>query len=187
MAISPFLFGKLPAHGDFVARGLGDGERAAWDRWASEAMEMLGEDDEAHGEIPPWRFIVGPSALGQGWRVGALAPSIDRAERRYLAVMGLGGLSPAAAAGVGLAAAAEIEDLLYRAIGERLTAEATILDLDRCARSLSDDLAQAEALQGGAGADGQWWTEADPTCRRTGALPPADLLVAFRQEALHAG
>jgi type VI secretion system protein ImpM len=186
-SIAPFLFGKLPAHGDFVARGLADDERAAWDRWASEAMETLGDDDQAHGEIPPWRFIVGPSALGQGWRVGALAPSIDRAERRFVAVLGFGGLSSAAAAGVGLKAAAEIEDLLYRAIGERLTAEEVVEALDRCARSLADDIAQAEALQGSPSAESLWWTEANPASRRTGALPPADLLVAFRQEALHAG
>ncbi len=185
-SIAPFLFGKLPAHGDFVSRGLEDGERAAWDRWASAAMETLGDDD-AHGQVPPWRFIVGPSALGQGWRVGALAPSIDRAERRYLAVMGLGGLSASAAAGIGLAAASAIEGLLYQAIGERLTAEAAILDLDRCARSLSDEMLLAEALGAQPGADGLWWTEADPRACRTGASPPAaDLLVAFRREAFHA-
>lgn len=29
------LWGKLPTHGDFVGRGLPDGFRAGWDRWAS--------------------------------------------------------------------------------------------------------------------------------------------------------
>jgi type VI secretion system ImpM family protein len=186
-SIAPFLFGKLPAHGDFVSRGLADSERAAWDRWASEAMERLGGDDPAHGEIPPWRFIAGPSALGPGWRVGALAPSIDRAERRFVAVLGLGGLSAKAAAGVGLAAASEIEDLLYRAIGERLTAEEAAEALDGYARALADDLARAEALEGGPAAEDRWWIEGDPASRRTGALPPADLLAAVRPEALHAG
>ena len=43
----PFLFGKLPAHGDFVARGLTPDAQAAWDDWASagleRAMSELGE------------------------------------------------------------------------------------------------------------------------------------------------
>jgi type VI secretion system ImpM family protein len=185
--VSPFLFGKLPAHGDFVSRGLADSERAAWDRWASEAMDMLGGDEEAHGEVPPWRFIAGPSALGEGWRVGALAPSVDRAGRRFVAVLGLGGLSAAAAAGAGMAAAAEIEGLLYQAIGERMTAEEAVAALDRCARSLAGVLALAEALDSTPAAGGLWWTEAGPGHPRAAALPPPDLLAAVRQEALHVG
>jgi type VI secretion system ImpM family protein len=185
--VAPFLFGKLPAHGDFVSRGLDEHEREGWDHWASRAMDMLGGDDEAHGQIPPWRFIAGPSVLGQGWRVGALAPSIDRAGRRFIAVLGLGGLSPAAAVGAGIAATGQIEALLYRAIGERMTAEDAVLALDGCARALEGDMALAEALDARPGADGLWWTEAEPADLRAGVLPPADLLVAADREALHAG
>jgi type VI secretion system protein ImpM len=185
--VAPFLFGKLPAHGDFVARGLGEAEQAGWDHWASRAMELLGDDDQAHGGIPPWRFIAGPSVLGQGWRVGALAPSIDRAERRFLAVMGLAGLSAPAAAGAGHAAAAAVEELLYQAIGQRLTAEEAMLALDGCARALAADIAAAEGQGAAPDGDGLWWIQDDPDAARAGAVPPADLLVAFDPEALHAG
>jgi len=190
-SIAPFLFGKLPAHVDFVSRGLGDPEREGWDHWASRAMDRLGADDETaarlHGEVPPWRFVAGPSVLGEGWRVGALAPSIDRAGRRFIAVLGLGGLSPGAASGAGFAAAAGIEDLLYQAIGERLTAEEAVTALDGFAQSFASNLALAEALDGRPASEGLWWTEADRDDPRTGALPPADLLVAGHREALHAG
>jgi type VI secretion system ImpM family protein len=189
--IAPFLFGKLPAHGDFVSRGLGDTEREGWDHWASQAMDNLGGDAETatrlHGEVPPWRFVAGPSVLGRGWRVGALAASVDRAGRRFIAVLGLGGMSVGAAAGAGIAAAAGIEGLLYQAIGERMTAEEAVTALDGFARSFAGDLALAEALDGQPSSEGLWWTEAERGDPRTGALPPADLLVAAHREALHAG
>ncbi|HYD46690.1 MAG TPA: type VI secretion system-associated protein TagF, partial [Phenylobacterium sp.] len=64
-----WLFGKLPSHGDFVARGLDTGTRAAWDAWLSEgvggARAALGEAFDAAYEIaPPWRFVLAPGPLG---------------------------------------------------------------------------------------------------------------------------
>jgi hypothetical protein len=86
-----------------------------------------------------------------------------------------------------MAAAAEIENLLYQAIGERMTADEAVEALDRCALTLAAALTLAEALGGGPSAPGLWWTEAEPGRRRAAALPPSDLLGAARQEALHAG
>ena len=74
-----FVFGKLPAHGDFVSRGLSDAAREAWDSWATAALERLRDGhpdfEDAHDAAAPWRFVAGPSTLGPGWRAGALAAS----------------------------------------------------------------------------------------------------------------
>src|ERR1700744_5108989 len=101
----PFLFGKLPAHGDFVSRGLTAPEVEAWDGWASQAMEALRDAspafEQAHDATPPWRFVAGPSRLGPGWRAGALAPSIDAVGRRFVVVLGVQGADEAFAVGCG--------------------------------------------------------------------------------------
>jgi type VI secretion system ImpM family protein len=94
--VSPFVFGKLPSHGDFVSRGLSAQERDAWDSFASEGMERaiveLGDAfDEAYASAPPWRFAFGPGRFGDGWRAGAFAPSVDRAGRRFPLVVGSAG------------------------------------------------------------------------------------------------
>jgi len=55
------VIGKLPGHGDFVARGVGSGERQQIDEWLAASMaaarEELGDKFEAAFDIaPPWRF-----------------------------------------------------------------------------------------------------------------------------------
>lgn len=92
MSGAPFLFGKLPSHGDFIARGLDAGERAAWDAWASAGMEAaraaFGEAFEAaHDQGPPCRFVL-PEGAGPTAGSGAFAPSVDSAGRRFLIVLG---------------------------------------------------------------------------------------------------
>ena len=101
--LSVFAFGKLPAHGDFVARGLGASERDAWDAWASDSLERarrdLGEAFEAeHDQAPPWRFAFGPGRFAQTWVAGALTPSIDRGGRRFVIVAWARGADGPAAA-----------------------------------------------------------------------------------------
>ncbi len=107
------LFGKLPSHGDFIARGLTAGERDALDRWLSddidEARTLLAEAfDDLYDRAPPWFFLQGEGDFGDA---GVLAPSIDRAGRRfpvYLALLGIG-------EGRREAAARWCEEMLHRA------------------------------------------------------------------------
>ena len=108
------LFGKLPSHGDFVARGLAAPAQAAWDGWLSEgvaaARQALGERfDEAYEAAPPWRFVGGPGAFGDGWRAGAFAASVDAVGRRFPILIAVEDLDAARAAsqGDGLAGAME--------------------------------------------------------------------------------
>lgn len=79
------LFGKLPRHGDFVARGLSPTERDFWDEALTQSMikaEMQHGDDFAslYRLAPPWRCVI---KHGKGWFGGALAPSMDSAGRLF--------------------------------------------------------------------------------------------------------
>lgn len=79
------LFGKLPAHGDFVARGLSAADRDALDAWLSASMidarERFGDTFEARFDAAqPWR------CTGAGV-AGALAASQDAAGRRFPVVL----------------------------------------------------------------------------------------------------
>ncbi len=179
---TPFLFGKLPAHGDFVSRGLGDTARQAWDDWATQALERLraAHDDfeAAHDAAPPWRFISGPSVLGEGWRAGALAPSVDGAGRRFILAVGVGGWSSARAAGCGQAAAAAMEDVLYRALAEGLAAD-SVMDLaTEQLIGLGEQAAVGDALGAGPGQPGVWWSAGLGLAPRIAATPPANLLTS---------
>jgi type VI secretion system ImpM family protein len=157
------LFGKTPAHGDFVQRGLDEAGEAAWDAWASGviggARAALGEAfDAAHGAAPVWRFLAGPGRLGEGWRAGAAAPSIDSAGRRYLLVLAADGLTwpEAAAFGAGLAAA--MEAAIYDALSTGLDADAVLANAQA---SLELDPAVATAFAAfspAPPAPGLWWT-----------------------------
>lgn len=146
-----FLWGKLPAHGDFVARGLSAEQQEQLDQWLSaglaEAREKMGaEFDPAYDSAPPWRFVVpGPD----GWRAGALAPSMDSVGRRYPLMVGLDGLAEDDAP----VAAAACEDALFQAIAEGWSA-------DRLAEALpampADDLLEPVRPDGA-----DWWTLGD--------------------------
>lgn len=158
----PVLFGKLPSHGDFVARGLDASARQAWDAWASagldEARAALGEAafEAAHDIAPPWRLVSGPGRFGPGWRAGVLAPSVDAAGRRFVVMLALEPLSEAVAAAQGEAIAEALEGLLWDGF-------AGGWDADRFVQAAGRAAAAAVA---GAEAPGRlqerWWTAGGP-------------------------
>jgi len=83
------IFGKLPAHGDFVARGIGAAEREALDAWLSGEMlaaraALGGDFEERYDRAPPWRFA-GPDGAG------VLVASVDGVGRRFPLYLALGG------------------------------------------------------------------------------------------------
>lgn len=86
-ALATGFFGKLPATGDFVARGLPDGFRRAWDAWVT---RHLAPRQRAGCQWPEGglRF-----RLRSGGRdaAGVIVPSRDSADRDYpLSVIVLG-------------------------------------------------------------------------------------------------
>jgi type VI secretion system protein ImpM len=153
------LFGKLPAHGDFVARGLDLPAHEAWDEWISAglgaARERLGERfDEEHDSVPPWRFIDGPGDLGEAWRAGALAPSIDAAGRRFMIMLAAEGLSQGEAGGGGEAIAEAMEGLIYQAFESDWDADSVIEAARRPLSDLTDEPVGAPRRR--------WWTLGGP-------------------------
>jgi len=118
------VYGKLPAHGDFVSRGLRADERDALDTWLSTAMLTAREAwadsfEDRYDHALPLRCD-GPGMSG------ALAASQDSAGRRYplLALSGYG-------------EGERIEALLYDAIAQAWTA-------DRLADALTTPTGTAE-------------------------------------------
>ena len=82
------LYGKLPAHGDFVRRALPDSFVGAWDGWLqaglTAAREALGEAfEEAWAAAPTWRFHLPAGACGPDAVAGVLLPSADLVGRRF--------------------------------------------------------------------------------------------------------
>jgi type VI secretion system protein ImpM len=83
------LFGKLPAHGDFLCRALPDSFVQPWDDWLqagmAEARATLGEASyaEAWSSAPAWRFLLPPQACGPDAVAGLLLASEDLVGRRF--------------------------------------------------------------------------------------------------------
>lgn len=91
-AAGPGLFGKLPAHGDFVSRGLphdlverlhtllretmAAGKRRAGPGWL-----------DAYLTAPIWRFAATGACLGRSAAVGLVMPSVDAVGRHFPALL----------------------------------------------------------------------------------------------------
>jgi len=86
--MTPGFFGKMPAHGDFVERGLPAEFTRPWDSWLQSCVavsrDLLGAAWlDAYMNGPVWRFVISPGVLGaSGWS-GVLTPSVDRVGRHF--------------------------------------------------------------------------------------------------------
>lgn len=131
------LFGKMPAHGDFVGRGLYAAERDSLDGWLTasmyEARKRVGDAfEDRYDRAPPWRFATPEAA-------GVLVPSVDAVGRRYPLYLALVD-APAQVAEA-------CEDLVYRAFEGRW-------DADR----LATETEALAVIQGAPAAEARWWT-----------------------------
>ncbi len=82
------LFGKLPAHGDFVRRHLPRSFVTPWDEWLSAgiaaAQDALGDDWAAAWDAAPaWRFSLAAGVCGPDAVLGVMLPSVDMVGRRF--------------------------------------------------------------------------------------------------------
>ena len=145
------MFGKLPAHGDFVARGIDFNRRERLDAWLTASFDAAKQRyaDDWHlrfDRAPPWLFVV---RTATGFEAGAVCPSVDKAGRRF----------PLYAA----IATRDAEDLvtlavhaqegLYAAIGENMAADDLIGYLDRSTAGEACPVRAPEAMNGG----DCWW------------------------------
>lgn len=82
------IFGKLPAHGDFVSRHLPSNFISVWDEWlqcsVAGSRELAGEgwlDD--YLTSPMWRFALRSGVVNESAWVGVLVPSVDSVGRYF--------------------------------------------------------------------------------------------------------
>ena len=141
--MSGFLFGKMPSHGDFVARGLAAEERDRLDQWlsaeAADARAALGEQyEERFDSAPPWRFAWDE----ENWTAGAMASSVDSVGRRFPLMVARRGLEQTQVE----AAAEACEQAIYDAFEQAWTADELAGALDGAVES--GDEAREEG----------WWT-----------------------------
>lgn len=115
------FYGKLPAKGDFVFRGLDRGFREAWDHWLQRGIDrghrQLGDGwKDAYLTSPIWRFAAGPGIFGETGFTGVMMPSVDRVGRQFPLTIAIP-LPP-----VSIFAAAARFDAWYQAQEQRLLA-----------------------------------------------------------------
>jgi type VI secretion system protein ImpM len=82
------MYGKLPAHGDFVFRNLNPSVINAWDEWlqlyVSVSREQIGDDWlDIYLTSPLWRFALSPGVLDEHAWAGIIMPSVDRVGRYF--------------------------------------------------------------------------------------------------------
>lgn len=82
------VFGKLPAHGDFIQRNISSSFLNVWDEWMqyfiSGTKEQIGENWlNIYLTSPIWRFVFSPGVIDDSCWTGIMLPSVDRVGRYY--------------------------------------------------------------------------------------------------------
>lgn len=82
------LFGKLPAHGDFITRHVPSSYISVWDEWLQRSIagsrELQGEAWlDNYLTSPIWRFGLSQGAVNESAWVGILVPSVDSVGRYF--------------------------------------------------------------------------------------------------------
>jgi type VI secretion system protein ImpM len=82
------VFGKLPAHGDFVERNLAKSFLGLWDEWLQRSLatsrDVAGESWlDFYLTSPVWYFSLGHGVIDVNPWVGAIVPSVDSVGRYF--------------------------------------------------------------------------------------------------------
>ena len=82
------IYGKLPAHGDFIDRRLSHEFRATWDTWLRRCIavsrEQLGEHWlSTYLTSPAWRFCFTSGVIDKHVWAGVMIPSVDSIGRYF--------------------------------------------------------------------------------------------------------
>ena len=82
------LFGKLPAHGDFVTRNLPGSFMSVWDEWLQRCVrgtqETLGDAWlDVYLTSPLWRFALSSGVVDEQVWAGLIMPSVDSVGRYF--------------------------------------------------------------------------------------------------------
>lgn len=146
--VGPWLFGKVPAHGDFIARGLDSVLRDSLDDWLSRevaaARDVYGTEFESRFDHAPLVKFVDRDADGR-YAGGSLCGSVDAVGRRYPLLAAI----PSPDMRTARAAADACESATYMAFTERL-------DADMLYRRLFEPMVAAGAA---APLESHWWVD----------------------------
>jgi type VI secretion system protein ImpM len=172
--MSAWLYGKLPAHGDFVSRGLSMQQRDSLDNWLShemaQARQQLGDDFvDLYNAAPPWCFI--ENREESGWAGGAISPSVDSAGRHFPIIVARAQLAGEQAK----AAAQACVDVIYDAFNKTM-------DVDAVYSAVSEIDPVSDATPGAA----QWWVVDEnqiPVITLAGTNPRGLLAIMLKGEA----
>ena len=122
-----WLFGKIPAHGDFISRGLDHATHELLDDWLSvevaRGRAKFADFDTRYVQAPPWYFVDVDSA--GAWSGGALCLSVDKVGRRFPILVAAPAGSAETAREVALAAL----ELVFTTFGEGWDADQLALGL----------------------------------------------------------
>lgn len=161
------LFGKLPALGDFVSRGLGGDDLRRVDGWLAGGMLALQSSSEnwlqSYLVSPVWQCVIPAGRLCEHACAGALMPSVDRVGRYFPLMVWRPMLSPVDGAAL-VRDLAGVAACLPAALHELLPPEAL---LERLAQPNARHVAapDGERLLAGFREDGNlslWWSLPGP-------------------------
>ncbi|MFP5516895.1 MAG: type VI secretion system-associated protein TagF [Alphaproteobacteria bacterium] len=179
-------FGKLPARGDFLLRGLPRSFADPWHDWLLDGLQasraVLGDGwMDRYLNAPIWRFTLEPGVCGPQAAAGVMMPSVDKAGRQFpLALVAL----PApgqTAAGTELDAAwfGAAEELALSVLTHTLDVEAFVGSV--AALSVPQPVPRSADATPSIGA--RWWTLGGEGVAEQGftsaGLPPAASFVDF--------
>jgi len=175
-------FGKLPARGDFLLRGLPRSFADPWHDWLLDGLQAsraaLGEGwMDRYLNAPIWRFTLEAGVCGPQAAAGVMMPSVDKAGRQFpLALVALFAPGRTAAGAENDAAWFEAaEELALSVLTHTLDVEAFVGSV----AALSVPQQSAEISAAGA----RWWTLGGEGVAgqgfTTAGLPPAASFVDF--------
>ena len=122
---SAFIFGKLPAHGDFIRRGIGEVVAEELDDYLSASLSdaaVLEDFDDLYASAPAWRFV---ADMGGQVMCGVIAPSVDKVGRQFPILAGVA--VPRGEIGIAVDAC---EALLYDAFSQNMNADTLMAALE---------------------------------------------------------
>ena len=133
----PGVYGKLPAHGDFIQRNLPSAFIKQWDVWLQHfvagAREKMGADWlDIYLTSPIWRFVLSHGVVDEGRWAGILMPSVDQVGRYFPFTIALrlpDNQNPLEFMALQTAWYAGIEELALRALNAELMLDELVQEL----------------------------------------------------------
>lgn len=150
------LYGKLPAHGDFVVRNLPSSFVSSWDQWLQHfvisARDNIGENWlDIYLTSPLWRFVLSPGVIDSSVWAGVMMPSVDRVGRYFpfsIALKLEGDNNPFEFLSLRSGWFSEIEELALSALHGKITLDELSVLLEECTLTIDSSYKRAARVHG---------------------------------------